>query len=371
MVTNTYLPVRNGVTVSLAGWIDGLRELGHTVDVWTIAAQDPELEGVFAVRGIGSMAAGFPYPVSLAPPAKVAERSYDVVHIHHPVVLGPPAVRFARKIDAVVAATAHSDYLGYLDDYLPGPLGSRLLAPGAGMMGRFFNSCDVVFTPSTAIGHALTRWGSNTPTVASVYPVDAEALEPLTRGQARAALGISPEVGLAVYAGRIAAEKGIDTLVAEFEAARDVAPGSQLAVIGDGPRRERLIRFAAELGLADHVIFPGALSASELGRWYSAADVHVSASPAEVGPLTVIEAAACCTATVAYRVSGFEDRVVDGETGLLVTREAGTLAAAMGCVLADRALSDRLGRAAREAAANNVPRAAAGSLEAGYTRAGA
>lgn len=366
MVANTYLPVRNGVTVSMAGWTHGLRELGHDVDVWTIATTDPRLAGVHAVPGFGEMAAGFPYPATLRAPAAVRERRYDVVHAHHPTVLGPPAAHFARRTGAAFVATAHSDYLGYIDDYAPASLHGPLSAVGVSMMRRFFDRCDLVLAPSSAIAATLGGWGCSAPVERCVYPVDARQLAPVPREQARAVLRVGSDTPLALYAGRVAAEKGLDELVAEFQAARDRAPGALLAIAGDGPRREHLRAVVERLGLSATVRFLGALEPVELGLWYAAADVHVSASPAEVGPLTVVEAAACATPSVGYRVSGFEDRIIDGVTGLLVERRTGALAVAMAALLSDRTRAAGMGRAAQEAAADNTPTAAAATLASSY-----
>lgn len=369
MVANTYLPVRNGVTVSAAGWTAGLRELGCDVDVWTVSVTDPGLEGVFAARGAGQLAAGFPTPLSLRPPGAIRARSYDVVHAHHPVILGPAAARLAEASRSAFVATAHSDYLGYLDDYAPAALRPTGTALGQRMMRRFFDRCACVLAPSSAIEATLRQWGVSAPVERCVYPVDAARLSPLPRSQAREALGLAQELPVALYAGRVAAEKGLDDLVAEFQAARDLAPEALLVIAGDGPRATHLRAAVQRLGLSHTVRFLGALEPVELGRWYCAADVHVSASPAEVGPLTVVEAAACATPSVGYRVAGFEDRIADGSTGLLAAREPGALAAALAELLSHRERAHAMGRAARDAAAGNTPRAAAEALLGSYERA--
>jgi glycosyltransferase involved in cell wall biosynthesis len=71
------------------------------------------------------------------------------------------------------------------------------------------------------------------------------------------------------------------------------------------------------------------------------------ASEKEGWGLTVLEAAACGTPTVAVNVPGIRDAVRDGETGLLVaTAEAAPLREALRCVLEDESLRARLGTAA-------------------------
>ena len=62
--------------------------------------------------------------------------------------------------------------------------------------------------------------------------------------------------------------------------------------------------------------------------------------------MTLTEAAACGTPAVATRISGHEDAVRDGETGLLAD-DGAAFAAALDRMLADTQLRDRLGAAAR------------------------
>ncbi|MFH1408505.1 MAG: glycosyltransferase family 4 protein, partial [Nanoarchaeota archaeon] len=57
-----------------------------------------------------------------------------------------------------------------------------------------------------------------------------------------------------------------------------------------------------------------ALSASGI---YGAADVFVTTSTTETGPLTVLEAASCGTPTVCLKAKGTSDIVVDGVNGFL------------------------------------------------------
>src|SRR5262249_9593655 len=79
--------------------------------------------------------------------------------------------------------------------------------------------------------------------------------------------------------------------------------------------------------------------------------------------LTILEAAACGTPSVATNVPGLRDAVRDGETGLLVPAgNVAALAAAMGRVLEDTTLRERLGRAAIDWAARFTWDAAADAI---------
>lgn len=350
-VTNTYLPFRNGVTVAVAGWVHALRERGHDVAVWTVGAEHAG-DGVHISPSAGAIAHGFPFPLTTRPPADVASTQWDVVHTHHPVLLGPAAARLARRQRALLATTAHSDYLAYLDSYAE-PVADLVRPVLRSRMRSFFGSCDVVFALSGGIERALGSWGVTDHVVRGTYPVDLAAFRPRSRDAARAELGIAPDVPLAVYAGRLAAEKHVPELLAEFVRVRERVPNARLAVAGEGPLEARVRKVASAMG--ESVIVTGPLPPDELGAWYCAADAFVSASSNEVGPLVAIEASLCGTPTVAYRVPGFEDRVIDGATGRLVDPVPGRLAEALAAVLADRETAHRMGAAAARHSVEHTP----------------
>ena len=91
-------------------------------------------------------------------------------------------------------------------------------------------------------------------------------------------------------AGRLVPEKGFDTLIEAFArvAARDCA--AQLAIVGEGPDRDRLMRLAAALGIADRVALPGYVA--DIRPWLDRARVFVLSSRFEGYGAVVVEALA-------------------------------------------------------------------------------
>ena len=119
------------------------------------------------------------------------------------------------------------------------------------------------------------------------------------------------------YAGRLAPEKGLDTLVAAF--AR-LDPPAVLALAGTGPMRQGLERQAAHAGLGDRVRFLGALQPERVARFLGGIDVLVLPSRrttvwAEQFGRVLAEAMACGTPVIGSR-SG-EIPAVIGNAGLL------------------------------------------------------
>jgi glycosyltransferase involved in cell wall biosynthesis len=146
----------------------------------------------------------------------------------------------------------------------------------------------------------------------------------------------------ALYASRLVAEKGVDTLL---DAAARLPPGVRVRLAGSG-RLERAVRArtAAE-GLPVDVLGP--LPPSEVAAELRAAAVAVL--PAlwwENCPMAVLEAAAQGVPVVASAVGGVPELVDDGRTGLLVPPgDAAALAGALTRLLSDPAEAGRMGRA--------------------------
>ena len=139
-----------------------------------------------------------------------------------------------------------------------------------------------------------------------------------------------PEPPRLLYAGRLSPEKGIEELL-------DATQGLDVAVVGDGPLRDRV---PGAVGFVPH---------DELSRFYERSAVVVCPSRREGFGVVCAEAMAHGRPVVASAVGGLLDLVVDGETGLLVPpRDARALRTAIDRLLADADLRRRMGEAARE-----------------------
>ena len=83
----------------------------------------------------------------------------------------------------------------------------------------------------------------------------------------------------------------------------------------------------------------------------AASDVLLLPSYREGFPVSVLEGAACGVPSVAYRIYGVLDTIVDGETGVLVeVGQTAELVSAMKSLVLDKELRLRLGRQAQERA---------------------
>jgi len=173
--------------------------------------------------------------------------------------------------------------------------------------------------------------------------VDTTHFTPISRG--REAAGRARTV---VCVARLAHPKGVDILLKAWRHVHERAPDARLVVVGGGELQRDLKRLADELGIQPSVEFTGARPdvATQLHR----GRIGVLASRWEGMPNALLEAMACGLACVATRVSGSEDLIDDGVSGLLVQPEdPAALAGALLRLLNDPALARDLGSAARAA----------------------
>jgi glycosyltransferase involved in cell wall biosynthesis len=184
---------------------------------------------------------------------------------------------------------------------------------------------------------AIYRAYGRFPRVASLG-VDAERFRPLPD---------VPEERAVVMVGRFDPNKD-QALVLEAVARLAPAERPRVILVGDASGvaayRDGLVALAGRLGVALelHENVPDEV----LVRCYNRAMLAVYPPIMEPFGFVPLEAAACGRPTVGVREAGVRETVRDGETGLLVERDAGALAGAIARLLADEPLRHRLGAAA-------------------------
>jgi glycosyltransferase involved in cell wall biosynthesis len=122
--------------------------------------------------------------------------------------------------------------------------------------------------------------------------------------------------------GRLWPQKGIHFIIQAFAIVRARLPNARMSIVGTGsPHYERALReMVTRLELTDAVSFLGKLSEEAKTRYMGEAHVLVLQSVREGWGLVVTEANACGTPVIASNVPGLRESVIDGQTGMLVSR---------------------------------------------------
>ena len=270
----------------------------------------------------------------------------DVVHSHF-WMSGRAALAAARPFDIPVVHTFHAlgvvkkRYQGAKDTSPPERLAEeRSIVKAA---AHIVATCtDEVFE--------LLRLGAD-PGRISVVPcgVDTELFRP--DGP------VEPEsvVPRIVVVTRLVERKGVADVIAALPALPGVelvvAGGGEADLLRDDPEARRLAALAKELGVVERVELRGRIDREHVAPLLRSADVVVCSPWYEPFGIVPLEAMACGRPVVASAVGGLIDTVVDGVTGLHVPpRRPDKLAQAIGRLLADPVLCERLGAAGAERA---------------------
>ncbi len=167
-----------------------------------------------------------------------------------------------------------------------------------------------------------------------------------SRGQILAELGLPEHSRLVGLVGRLWPQKRVKDAIWAADLLKVIRDDVHLVVIGDGPHRDRLVRFRQQVEIEDKVHFLG--HRNDVAHWMPHFDVLWSTSGYEGQSNAVLEAMAAGVPVVATDIAGTRDLVVHGQTGFLVAlgHRAG-FARWTNQLLDDAALARRLGQAAR------------------------
>ncbi|MDR1480246.1 MAG: glycosyltransferase [Planctomycetaceae bacterium] len=115
---------------------------------------------------------------------------------------------------------------------------------------------------------------------------------------------------------RLWAQKRITDALWMFESMRFLNLHFHAVVIGDGPERDMLLRYRDEWGLADCVHFLG--HRNDVSRIMPNFDLLLNISEYEGQSNSILEAMTFGIPVIATNISGNNELVVDGETGILI-----------------------------------------------------
>jgi glycosyltransferase involved in cell wall biosynthesis len=205
-----------------------------------------------------------------------------------------------RKASICLVNHIHTDQW---EQWFPGPVAAvgralELRAMPAAYKHRLF----VAVSPSTA--DQLVEMG-----------VDRERIRIIINGtDIPDSAGDEAPEPLFVGLGRLVPHKRFELAVEAFNQIQPLV-GGRLVIAGEGPERERLLRLAGP-----GVEVPGRISEERKRELLRHAWLMVHPASHEGWGLVITEAAAHGTPSLAFRVPGLQDSVVDGMSGVLVDR---------------------------------------------------
>jgi glycosyltransferase involved in cell wall biosynthesis len=345
--TESYEPVVNGVSVSVATLRDALRERGH--DVIVFAPEFPgheDAEGVFRFPSVTSRyAEGYPIAIPISPKLKESFLAFrpDIVHTQTPFFLGVVGMHWARKARVPIVSTNHTMYTEYVHylPFVPRPVTTAVLVRH---MRRYYGQCSAVVVPSKPVEDVLRSYGIDTRMEIIKSGVTTKRVG--KRGETRRAFGIPNDAFLLLYVGRIAREKNLGLLLESFKEVQKKNPEIRLMIVGSGPYEQASHDLADSLGVRENVIFAGMLSREDVERVYSAADVFVFPSVTETQGIVLCEALTAGLPCVAVRAAGTPEVLEDGVDSLLTDNSVESFSKSVCRVVSDANLRTMLSQGA-------------------------
>lgn len=356
MFTNTYVPQVGGVTRSVLTLSGEMQRRGHAVLVVAPAydghtRDEPGVLRVPAIRHLTGSDYAMPIPMSRHIRDEIEAFGPDIIHVHHPFLLGDTGLRTAASLDVPSVYTCHTRYDHYLGA-AAAPDG-RLARLVRRLTSGFADIADAVIAPSESIRAMLVESGVTSPIRVIPTGIDLARMRAGDGAAMRTRLGLAPDRFVVGHLGRLSPEKNLAYLgeaVALFLARH---PDAHFILSGYGTETTALIARFEAAGVAARVHLQGALDPGDLASFYAAMDVFAFASLSETQGLVVTEAMAAGAPVVALDSPGVRECLRAGAGGTLLAADATTeaFAEALTAVLqlapADRA---RLRRAAHGAA---------------------
>ncbi|GAB4149189.1 MAG: glycosyltransferase family 4 protein [Patescibacteria group bacterium] len=324
ILTNTYPPNLNGVSLSVKNLVEKLRESGVDVFVAT-----PRVEGVeypdyvYPFRCI-------PMPKSISPDLKIPvlftkevmdffeEKQIQILHSHETFWGGLEGAEIARKLNIPAVHTYHT----YIEQY------SYFDVPGYKLFIRSFskqvcNQYDLIITLSTKLDNYLKKLKIKTPRRRMLNIFDFSLYQNLPKNaEFKKQLGFNQDDFVCLTFCRVAQEKGIIRGINAIKRLSAKYPKIKYLVAGDGPELEDLKFMVGLYNIEDRVKFFGRYKPSDITSLASVSDLFLFTSTTENLPTNLLEAVACGLPVVSVEDSSTEFVFKNGVNGLACPEDA-------------------------------------------------
>ena len=331
--TNAYHPVVNGVVRSVSAFRKAQVALGHNAFVFAQYALKHEDEDPFVFRYPAFNLPGkldFPWTVPVSPFVDwlLPSLKPDVLHTHHPFLLGRAAAAKSKEMDLPLVYTFHTQYSEYTH-YFPVPVETiqEILKDAIeNWLGDFMEHCHHIIVPTESMKEIVVEaFGLEGGVTAISTGIDLAPFEAADGAALRTREGWGTDKVM-ISIGRMAPEKNFETLLDATALALQEHPDLRLVLIGDGPSKSSLHKQAERLGITERVQFTGKVPFDDIPAYLKAADLFGFASTTETQGLVTMEAMAAGLPVVAVAATGTEDVLEHEVQGLMTENEPISLA---------------------------------------------
>lgn len=342
MLTNNYKPFVGGVPISIERLSNELRNLGHEVYIFAPSYGNDEKEPyVIRYRSRKKKLKGtitVPDILDYTIEEKFSDLSFDVIHVHHPMLIGYVAQYLKIKYGIPIVFTYHTRYEQYLHYIKPYEVvqqhSNRVNNPIIRLFEKkvicrsmenlvtlhnriFTNHCDLVFVPSYSMKNYLKEQGTTTELKVIPTGIEEDDFEcDIDKVKQIRDKYLEGKEYIFCTVSRLEKEKNILFMLKGLKQFKDKKGDCfRFLIIGDGSQRQELEEETKKLELMDDVVFCGKIEHKEIRNYYHACDLFLFASQSETQGIVLLEAMAAGLPIVAVDGSGVCDVIKHGING--------------------------------------------------------
>lgn len=322
LVTNNYKPYAGGVVSAIETLTSQLVSIGHQVFIVTLdfEGHGNSLEGEVTIIRIfcpirfiyQTKHIAIPWLPDQAVLQALKNIKPDIIHSHHPFLLGISAIKAGQKLNIPVVFTYHSQYEKFAHLVpLPKFLCTNLIRQ---KIINYCNQVNGIIAPSSFVAQVLQSQGCVVP------------IKIIPSGVAKLYLKQGPiykkpkKIFELLTVSRFAKEKDLPFLLDMFARLIKLSANFRLTLVGYGPEKNYLMYYAYEILRLSKIqlVFVEQPPKTRLKQLYRKSDLFLFASMAETQGLVLAEAMACGTPVVALAGPGQDDLIINGKNGFLV-----------------------------------------------------
>lgn len=367
--TDTYLPDKNGVSMSIDNFTRLLADDGHEIMIFCpksgVLYRDKKYPNI-SIQRYASITAPSYKAMQLALPfiwtavKDLKDFNADIVHIQTPLGIGWMGIWATKILKLKNIQTYHTyipDFLIYLSpktllgiDKITRYISNSKLTKSLSKIDvhkenhnlskfgvnlkriarevdmndpktskfnerfgrdytRFvYNRANLVLTPSYAMKNVLKKQGIKKKVEVISNGVNYDFFKKKTDYKMKTKI---------VYIGRLGYEKNVDVVIRAFHLAQKVNPGSKLDILGAGPADKTLRSLARDLGLGKQVKFWGSYDIAKVSQKLCEYDFFVTASTVETQGIVILEAMASGLPVLGVDKLAISEVIKNGKNGYL------------------------------------------------------
>jgi glycosyltransferase involved in cell wall biosynthesis len=379
IITSGFLPVVDGVTITVFQRIQKLSQLGHQVllfcpDYSALPTIYPHwkdytgdiLPGVRVINLDSTAFTGVDFE------RNVSQKSYQIVleeleQFQPDIILvvvperlwlgflKRPGIDFSKQYNIPCVSFFHSNLMEYLEDYLPLPY---VIIAGIQFLLKFhfrwtYNGYNATLTASSSSAKKLVKVGLCNVIFDQLLGVDLEQFNPYKREENFFAKhyhlsNVDDKVKL-IFLGRLTPDKGWKFTLKSLPKIQELIDLDQVSFIiaGDGELKDEIAQNFKSF--TSNIHFLGRVEPSQVAGLLANSDIHITTSEKETRGLTILEAFASGIPVLAPAAGGVIDSIESGKNGLLFTpKNADDFAKKLKVLVENSGLREQMGQQGRE-----------------------